>query len=173
MARERLVKWVSIKDAVASGVLSVQFVGTDKTMSFDTAQLPDDVKSFIFMNGLKQKLADAAADPTKDNATTYAEVWERLTGGEYNERNGEGSSGPRLGVFPQAYRQFLSENGQSLTVEEVRERIKTRSEEWKAAKKPGTFMAAARKNPRIAELIAEIESARESNVAPATADSLL
>lgn len=168
MERKRLVKWGSIVDAIANGALTVTFLDTNETLTFDLAKIPEETRQMLFVNGVKQKLADSAADPKVDNKAQYNTLYDRLIAGEYNAAREGGGSGPRMGVFPLAYQRFLAEQGTELTVEAIRERIKEKSDAWKASNKKGSFRAAAEQHPRIASLMAEIETEREKPVAPAS-----
>lgn len=171
MERKRLVKWTPITDAIANGALAVTFLDDNSTMTFDLGSIPESTREMLFVNGVKQKLADCAADPEVSNRTAYAEMWQRLVAGEYNAPREGGGSGPRMGIFPLAYQRFLAEQGQELSVEEVRERIKTKTDAFKAQGK--NFRASAMANPRIAAIAAEIESERKKPVVAATDSDLV
>lgn len=171
---KRLVKWNPVSEAAESGVLNVSFIDTDKALSFPIANIPDSVRTLLLVNGLKQKLADCAADPDVDNFLAYQEMYAQLCNGTYSERSTSGATGPRLGVFPSAYRRFLAENGIELSIEDVRAKIKEKSEAWIAAKKKGTWLAAMKAQPRMVELIREEEAARQpATSVDLTADDLL
>lgn len=166
MERKRLVKWTPIADAIANGALAVTFIDGGETLNFPLSDIPESTREMLFVNGVKQKLADSAADPTVDNRTAYTQLWNRLVTGEYNAPREGGGSGPRMGVFPLAYQRFLAEQGIELSVEDVRARITEKTAAFKAQGK--NFRVAALANPRIAAIAAEIESERAKPVVAAT-----
>lgn len=54
-------------------------------MEFDPEDLPEEIKSAIFRHGLSQKLGDAAAGKSSDEAVEAVnKVWEGLVNGDFN-----------------------------------------------------------------------------------------
>jgi len=166
MERKRLVKWTPIADAIANGALTVTFLNGGETLNFPLSDIPESTREMLFVNGVKQKLADSAADSAVDNRTAYTELWNRLVAGEYNAPREGSGSGPRMGVFPLAYQRFLAEQGVELSVEDIRARIVEKTAMFKA--RGDNFRASALKNPRIAAIAAEIESERAKPVVAAS-----
>jgi hypothetical protein len=171
--RKRNVKWNSIPEAISSGTLVVTFLDDNSTMTFEVASIPENTREMLLINGIKQKIADSAADPEVDNRAAYAAKYSQLQNGDYNvSRDGMGS-GPRMGIFPAAYQLFLAEQGMDLSIEAVRAKIDEKTEAHKAANKEGSWRAGAEKNPRMQELMAELIAKRAKPVSAIATEDLV
>jgi hypothetical protein len=161
---QRKVKWNSMADAIASGILSVSFNEGGATMNFPLADINPAIINNLVLNGLKQKLADSAAEPTADAASEYANVWANLThptDPKWTDR-AEGS-GPKLGLLLDAFIRLREKKGQPFaTAMAAREALSTKRDAFEATNGKGSFRKALLASPEFAAIYAEVEAERDA-----------
>lgn len=127
-----------------------------RVIELDAAGLNDEIRHQALMHGLKQKLLDAAAIARNtitgasasldDKFDAVKEVYDRITGEAptWNKPRGEGG-GAIGGLLKRALMQLTGK-----TAAEVEEFLEGKSKEEKAA---------LRKNPKVAAIILELQTA--------------
>lgn len=137
-------------------VLTVTFAD-GRVIELDAAKVADDIRQQATMHGFKQKLLDAAAiarntitgasASLEDKFNAVAEVYERLTRADnpsWNKGRAEGA-GATGGILKRALMHMTGK-----TAAEIDEFLKDKDKAQQAA---------LRKNPRVAEIILELQSA--------------
>lgn len=175
---QRKVKWNSMADAIASGILSVTFNEGGTAMDFPIASINTAMIDNLIINGLKQKLADSAAEPSADAATEYASVWANLTHPtepRWSDRS-EGS-GPKLGLLLDAFIRLREKKGQPFaTATAAREALSAKRDAFESQNGKGSFRKALLASPEFAAIYAEVEAERDAKaptVAAADINDLL
>lgn len=133
------------------------------------ANMPENIRAYAALHGLKQKLIDAAAisrDPETGKSATPDDKWaalmavlSRISGGAWNAARGEGG-GSGNGLLFRA----LSRLYPTKTANQLREFL-----DGKSAKE----QAALRANPKIAAIIEEIKAEMEKAAPDTDTDSML
>lgn len=174
----RKINWNSLQNANETGVLVASFVGTDAKMEFPLGSIPDSIKPFLILNGLKQKIADSAAG-SDSPAEDFAATWKQLTadGGKWTDR-AEGGTGPKLGLLLDAFIRLRERKGKPISIEDGRAKLAAMRDayESKPGNKKGSFRASLMSNDEFRAIYEEIENERAAATpaTPAVAiDSLL
>ena len=171
------------KNAIVSiendnGTLRFAVAGAGE-FNIDTATLPEEIKARAMIHGLVQKVSDAAAiakaeltgDAATDAATKFnamQAVAERLIGGEWSKRTGEGS-GPVAGVIFRAFAEWAK------GMAKAKKAAIPTEEQLRAVydSKDRAGQLALRNVPEIATIIERMKSEKGGAAAKVDADSLL
>lgn len=156
----------AISCELSSGDVELAFANGE-LLTMHVGSLPDSIKAYAVLHGLKQKLVDAAAisrNPETGRAATIADkyeavkaVYDRLLAGEWNAtREGGGTTG---GLLLQALCRMYADK----TPEQLRDYLSGKTDGEKAA---------LRKNPKVATIIDTIR-AETGKAASVDTDELL
>ena len=152
-------------------------VGGD-VQEFDTAELPEDIRTTLMLHGLNQKLGDACASikgaiakatgrETKDvpdeevkpkAIEALKELWAQLVGGDWRVAKGEGEAKPRVGEVAQAISRLQNisiDQAQSLVAGVDKEKLA----KWRAHPQMKLAIAQIRQEKAAAKLAAEMAKA--------------
>lgn len=156
MARKNSI----ISAAFNAGTITISVEGVD-TIILPIASLSDDLRERAMVHGLVQKISDGAAIP-KTELTGLSEqeiaerkfnamsaIADRLRGGEWSKRNGDGSGSTPAGVIYRAFHQWACEMA---TAKKAAIPTETATREV-YDKKDRAGQLALRNIPRIAEII--------------------
>ena len=161
----------AVAATIAGPILTLRF-SNGQTLAVDANALSPDIQQQAMMHGLKQKLIDAAAiarDPDTGRTATIddkfaavRDVYDRITaadGSTWNKirANGE-AGGNKGGLLARAMMRLTSKSRTEIT-------------EFLDAKSKDEI-AALRKNPRIAEIIAQLQ-VEQANTSDVDSDALL
>ncbi len=163
----------AVAATIAGPILTLAF-SHGETLTVDANSLTPDIQQQAMMHGLKQKLIDAAAiarDPDTGRTATIAdkfnavkEVFDRITlpeGSTWNKARGNGdgtTTGNKGGLLARAMMRITSKSRAEITA-------------FLDAKSKDEI-AALRKNPRIAEVIAQLQ-VEQANTSGVDSDALL
>lgn len=146
----------AVTTAIDNGILTVTVAGFAPFVC-DPAALPDAIRDYAALHGIKQKLVDAAAlsvvdgiRPTnKDKHDAIAGVWDSIQSGVWNRRaEGDGSGSDGLLV-----RALMAVTGQD------RETVRETVAGWTKAEQ-----SAMRSDPLIAPIIATMKLEKAGKV---------
>lgn len=161
----------AVSATIAGPILTLRFSNGEQ-LAVDANALSPDIQQQAMMHGLKQKLIDAAAiarDPETGRTATIddkfnavREVYDRITAAEgstWNKARGNGESGGNKGGLLVRAMMRLTSKSRDAIIEFLD--AKTKEE-----------LAALRKNPRIAEIIAQLQ-VENANTNGVDSDALL
>jgi hypothetical protein len=172
MATAQNKKLATAVAATITGPLLTLRFSNGEQLSVDANALSPDIQQAAMMHGLKQKLIDAAAiarDPETGRTATIddkfaavREVFDRITaadGSTWNKARGTGESGGNKGGLLVRAMMRLTSKSREAIIAFLDEKSKDE-------------LAALRKNPRIAEIIAQLQL-EQANTNGIDSDSLL